>query len=77
MHEKRLSIGFLCLAAPMYFVMRFLLILLLAHNIGTGWLRATLLSLLIETFGLILCMYIASIVEAKIYDYRAKKGKKA
>ena len=59
----------------MYFVARFLLILLMAHNISTGWLDATLKSLLLETFEVVFLMYLISIIWVKIHEHRARKRK--
>ena len=73
MRVTRLSIGFLCAFAAIYFVARFGIILLLAHNIGTGWLHATLKSVSLDTLETVIFLYIISTVWVKISEPRAKK----
>lgn len=76
MRVKRLSIGFLCLIAPMYFAERLLLILLFApHSASTGWLYGKLEPLLFETLEFVFFVYVFSAVEARIYERRTGKAK--
>lgn len=74
MHVKRLSLGYLCMVAPMYYAWRLLFILLLApHNASTGWLYAKLEPLLFETFEVVFFAYVLSMIGAKIHERRIRK----
>jgi uncharacterized membrane protein (DUF485 family) len=73
MRVTRLSIGFLCAFALIWFVARFVIILLLAHNIGTGWLHATLKSVSLDTLATVVFLYIISTIWVRIAEHRAKK----
>lgn len=73
---NRQSLLIICLAAPMYFVARLLLVLALTHVVNRAWLHMTLLTLLIETLLLVVYMCIDLFISAKIRHRRLKAGTK-